>query len=82
METHTQTDRDERAMKGWKPKRQHRRHTYYKVQVYDSVSLTWLDEPPAFDELSAANNYIMQVLVGKQSRIIVVEGARRFPLNS
>lgn len=67
-------------MTTWKPKRTHRRHTYYKVQVFNSVSLTWLDEPSAFDEPSAANNYIAQKLTGKQSRIMVVDGTRRFPL--
>jgi hypothetical protein len=67
-------------MTTWKPKRTHRRHVYYKVQVFDSVSLTWVDEPSAFDELTAANNYIAQTLAGKQSRIMMVDGARRFPL--
>jgi hypothetical protein len=67
-------------MATWKPKDTHRRHTYYKVQVYDSVSLTWRDERPAFDELNAANIYIAQTLAGKQSRIMVVDGARRSPL--
>jgi hypothetical protein len=67
-------------MTTWKPKRAHRRNTYFKVQLFDSVSLTWRDEPSAFDELSAANNYIAQKLAGKQSRIMVIEGTRRFPL--
>jgi hypothetical protein len=61
----------------WEPKRKHRRHTYYKVQVFDSKSLTWSDEPSAFDELEAANGYIAQKLVGKRARIMVVEGAKR-----
>ena len=68
-------------MTTWKPKRQHRRHTYYKVQVFDSKSLTWSDEPSAFDELDAANTYIVQKLSGKQTRIMIVEGAKRILLS-
>jgi hypothetical protein len=64
----------------WKPKHAHRRQTYYKVQVFNSVSLTWVDEPSAFDELDGANSYIAQTLGGKQSRIMVVAGGRRSPL--
>jgi hypothetical protein len=67
-------------MTTWKPKNVRRRHTYFKVQAFDSVSLTWRDEPSAFDELSAAENYIAQELAGKQSRIMVVDGGRRSPL--
>jgi hypothetical protein len=67
-------------MKAWKPKTARRRHKYYKVQVFDPLSLTWRDEPSAFDQLNSANSYIAQTLAGKQSRIMVVEGARRFPL--
>ena len=67
-------------MTTWKPQRTRRRDTYYKVQVFDTVSLTWVDEPSAFDELSAANHHIAQTLAGKQSRIMVVDGGRRFPL--
>ncbi len=64
----------------WKPKHAHRRHTYYKVQVFNSISVTWVDEPSAFDDLGAANNYVAQSLAGKQARIMVVEGGRRSPL--
>jgi hypothetical protein len=67
-------------MTTWKPKRAHRRNTYFKVQRFDSVSLTWRDEPSAFDELTAANDYIAKTLTGKQSRIMVIDGTRRFPL--
>ena len=63
-------------MTTWKPKRAHRRNTYFKVQLFDSVSLTWRDEPSAFDELSAANNYIAQTLAGKQSRSWWLRSAR------
>jgi hypothetical protein len=63
----------------WKPKRQHRRHTYYKVQIFDKTSVTWIDEPPAFDELRLANEYIASTLVGKEARIMVIDGARRYP---
>ncbi len=67
-------------MATWKPKHAHRRQTYYKVQVFNSISVTWVDEPSAFDNLDAAKNYISQTLAGKQSRIMVVEGGKRAPL--
>jgi len=68
-------------MATWKPKHAHRRHTYYKVQVFNSVSLTWVDEPTAFDDLNAANSYVAQTLAGKRSRIMVVDRGRRSPLS-
>lgn len=66
----------------WRPRRQHRRHIYYKVQVFDEVSLTWLDEKNAFDELDSAREYISQNLAGKTIRIMVVDGRRRYPLDT
>jgi hypothetical protein len=67
-------------MAAWKSDDARRRNTYYKVQMFDSVSLTWVDEPSAFDELTTANKYIVEKLGSKQSRIMVVDGKRRFPL--
>jgi hypothetical protein len=37
------------VMTNWKPRRKHRRHAYYKVQVFHSLPLTWRHEPSAFD---------------------------------
>jgi hypothetical protein len=67
---------------GWKPKRQHRRHTYYKVQTYDVGSLTWRDEKDAFDEVAAARAHIENALAGSTARIMVVEGRNRYPLET
>ena len=64
----------------WRPRRQHRRHLYYKVQVFDDISLTWLDEKDAFDELVHAREFLLRHLGGKKARIMVVDGKRRYPL--
>jgi hypothetical protein len=55
-------DRDQ-----WRARRQHRRHVYYKVQVFDDVSLTWLDEKKAFDEVDDAR-LILRQLGGRKAR--------------
>jgi hypothetical protein len=65
---------------GWKPRRQHRRHTYYKVQVYDETSLTWRDQKDAFDKVALARAHIAETLAGKTARIMVIEGRSRYPL--
>jgi hypothetical protein len=67
-------------MAAWKSDDARRRNIYYKVQIFDSVSLTWVDEPSAFDELKAANKYVVEMLAAKQTRIMVVDGKRRYPL--
>lgn len=64
----------------WKPRRQHKRHTYYKVQWFDKVSLTWRDEKESFDSVDEANQIRLTKYEGKQSRIMVVEGRKRYPL--
>ena len=71
------TDDDKR----WRPRRQRRRHTYYKVQTFDERSLAWIDEKSAFDDVASAGEFISGTLSGKKTRIIVVEGARRYPLD-
>ncbi len=63
----------------WRPNRQHRRHTYYKVQIFDEVSLTWTDEKLAFDSLEAARARVAEI-VDKRSRVMAVEGATRRPI--
>lgn len=69
-------DRDQ-----WRARRQHRRHVYYKVQVFDDVSLTWLDEKKAFDDVAEARQLILRQLGGRKARIMVVDGRRRYPLD-
>lgn len=63
----------------WRPNRQHRRHTYYKVQIFDEVSLTWMDEKLAFDALEAARDRLAE-LTDKKARIMAVEGNARRPI--
>jgi hypothetical protein len=69
-------DRDQ-----WRARRYHRRHVYYKVQIFDDVSLTWLDEKKAFDDVLDARQLILQQLGGRKARIMVVDGRRRYPLD-
>jgi hypothetical protein len=64
----------------YRPKRQQRRHIYYKVQVFDKTSLTWRDEKDAFNALGDALLYIQRELQGVTSRIMVVDGKKRYPL--
>jgi hypothetical protein len=66
--------------KEWRPRRQHRRHVYYKVQVFDETSLTWLDEKNAFDEVASAKRFMEENCAGKKVRIMVVDGRDRHPL--
>lgn len=66
--------------KEWRPRRQHRRHIYYKVQIFDPTSLTWRDEKSAFDDLPAAQHFILENCQNKTARIMVVDGRRRYPL--
>jgi hypothetical protein len=61
----------------WRPRRQHRRHVYYKVQIYDDTSLTWLDHKNAFDLLEDAKKFSDEQAQGKKARIMVVDGRRR-----
>jgi hypothetical protein len=62
----------------WRPRRQHRRHVYYKVQIYDDTSLTWLDHKNAFDLLDDAKKFVEEQ-DRKKARIMVVDGRRRYP---
>jgi len=64
----------------WRPRRQHRRHVYYKVQIYDDTSLTWLDHKNAFDLLDDAKKFIGEQ-DGKKARIMVVDGRKRYPVS-
>ena len=65
----------------WKPRRQHRRHIYYKVQVYDGTSLTWRDQKDAFDDVALARAHIAGTLAEETTRIMVVDGRSRYPLD-
>lgn len=50
---------------------------YYKVLTMSDISLSWVDaRREAFDTLEEAKRFIAQNLVGKSSRVIVVEGER------
>jgi hypothetical protein len=65
----------------WRPRRQHRRHVYYKIQIYDDTSLTWLDHKNAFDLLEEAKKFVVEQVEGKKARIMVVDGRKRYPLS-
>jgi hypothetical protein len=66
----------------WRPTRKWRRHIYYKVQLFDSVGMTWRDEKPAFDELDDAKAYIREkVPKTTTARIMAVDGRVRTPVD-
>ena len=65
----------------WKPRRQHKRHTYYKVQWFDDVSLTWRDEKESFDSKDEANSLRLSKHAERRTRLMVVEGRTRYPLD-
>jgi hypothetical protein len=66
----------------WRPTRKWRRHVYYKVQLFDSVALTWRDEKPAFDDLKDARRYIAErVPHGATARVMAVDGRARTPVD-
>lgn len=64
----------------WRPRRQWRRHRYYKVQYFEQRSQSWRDYKPAFDKLSEAELFIKEECAGKHVRIMWVEGKKRGPL--
>jgi hypothetical protein len=61
----------------WRPRRKWRRHRYYKVQHFEDRSLTWRDFKQAFDDLSAARQFITDNCSGMRTRIVWVEGKGR-----
>jgi hypothetical protein len=56
-----------------KPRGRHRRCPYYKVQVFNPVSMTWQDERRAFDSAADATEYIRTKLSESTARIMTVE---------
>jgi len=61
----------------WKPGRQRRRGIYYRVEVYDQVSLCWLDAPGTFGSIGEASQYITGELRGRRARIMRIDGRKR-----
>jgi hypothetical protein len=65
----------------WRPRRQWRRTPYYKVQVWDAIGLTWMDEKPAFDSVQEARLYIVEKLdPNARIRLMLVTNEGRSPL--
>lgn len=60
-----------------KPRGRHRRCPYYKVQVFNPVSMTWQDERKAFDSIADATEYIRSKLFESTARIMTVEESGR-----
>lgn len=61
----------------WKPKRHRPRGIYYRVEVYDEVSVCWVDAPGTFESIEKAAHFINTQLVEKQARIMKIDGAKR-----
>lgn len=61
----------------WKPGRQRKRGIYYRVEVYDQVSLCWLDAPGTFGSIEEASQYITRELSDRRARIMEIDGRRR-----
>ena len=65
----------------WRPRRQWRRTPYYKVQVWDTMSQTWMDEKPGFDTVEEAKRYIAETVDPKaRIRLMLVTDSHRSPL--
>ncbi len=64
---------------GFKPTR--RRHIYYKVQIYDEVSMVWRDEKQAFEDFKSAKEFVgSHVKPGAKARLMQVDGKTRKPV--
>ena len=46
---------------------------YFKVQVFDSRSLTWMEHRQAFDSLSDARIHVEHDLADAETRIVMVD---------
>lgn len=62
----------------WRPRRHHRRETYYKVQVFEQRSQSWRDVRGVFDTVEAARGAVAERK--EMARIMVIEGGARYPL--
>ncbi len=60
-----------------KLQRPRKRHAYYKVQLYDELSLSWIDEHLSFSSLESAREYILQKASTRKGRIMKVSGRSR-----
>jgi hypothetical protein len=61
----------------WKPGRQRRRGIYYRVEIYDQISLCWLDAPGTFGSVEEASQYIARELTDRRARIMKIDGRKR-----
>jgi hypothetical protein len=68
---------DDKRVRPWKPERQRRRGIYYRVEVYDRVSLCWLDAPGTFGSIEEASQYITRDLSDRRARIMEIDGRKR-----
>ncbi|MGD8451361.1 MAG: hypothetical protein PVJ57_06040 [Phycisphaerae bacterium] len=50
-----------------------RPYPYYKVQVYDERSATWIERKRGFDTLDEARRYVGESLVGANVRVVLVD---------
>lgn len=65
-----------------KPRRWRKDFPYYKVQVFSDVSISWMDEPLAYDSAVEAEEAIRRKFATQQARIVVVEREGRHVLES
>jgi hypothetical protein len=65
-----------------KPRGRHRRCPYYKVQLFNQVSMTWQDERTVSETIAEAEQYIAKKGAGQLARIVAVEEAGRRILSS
>ena len=66
----------------WRPRRQHRPTPYYKVQVHDSVTLSWKDVQRAFATEAEAREHIATKLPSAKARVMLVEASGRSVLGA
>jgi hypothetical protein len=65
----------------WRPRRQWRPTPYYKVQVWDTIGHTWMDEKPGFDTVEEARSYIAEkVDPNTRTRLMLITDRGRSPL--
>ena len=55
-------------------------YPYYKVQVYDKSSLSWIDKQKAYITIKDAKDYIDKKGLHEVARIMVVDEKRRYAL--
>jgi hypothetical protein len=71
-------DSDENGRPIWKPARQQRRRgVYFRVEIYDSTSLCWLDAPGTFASVQEASETVKQELGDQQTRVMKIDGRKR-----